>query len=199
MTGTFGDQVDQLQQASSHSRPSTDVEGLTTQTLTVVVGKKKGLDKILDEQHIAHLLSIAIKSNRLSLEGADQEVRHPTLIFIAALMRTVNAAHPKDQGFQAEGVRVVQNILIGSSFRAAVGTMEAKRPILTDPESSYSLIDWLVALIFRFQMEVVEVSINLVRRGVNQRWRIDHRGGVLRAGSTCPAGSRRSHSWGSAD
>src|SRR5689334_14014961 len=52
------------------------------------------------------------------------KVRHPALILITTLKRTVDATHSEDHSRQAETVVVVENVLLRAAFGASIWTVK---------------------------------------------------------------------------
>ena len=98
----------------------------------VVFGQQERLDQIVHVEQIANLPAVAIDGDRQVLLCSNEEVRDPTLIFGAVLMRPINTAHAENRRVDPIAACIVQNILIGGALRAAIRTMEAERVGLVD-------------------------------------------------------------------
>src|SRR5687767_14960779 len=126
------EQVEQLQQADRVSWATTEVECVAGQLLHVLLGKQKRVNKIVDDQDVTHLFAVAVNRYRFAVERSNDEVRDPTLIFVAVLVRPVNAAHAKDERRNSIGPRVLNDVLIRRAFRATVRTMKVERAVFGD-------------------------------------------------------------------
>src|SRR5206468_3049382 len=104
-------------------------------------------------------------------ECLDQEMSDPTLVFVPALMRSIDAAHAEHGGFETVCPRIVQHILIRGSFRASVWGMKVERAILTDAEGKRILVFRKIAVAASLDRKVFQAPIDLIRRGVDQRGR----------------------------
>jgi hypothetical protein len=78
----------------------------------------------LDTKFNVSLHPIAIQGDWLTVYRPNQEVGNPPLVFGAKLMGPVNTAHAEDDGWDAEGTGVVEDVLVSGSFGTAIGTME---------------------------------------------------------------------------
>src|SRR3954469_13376354 len=86
---------------------------------------------VVDIQHVADLIAIAVNRDWLAFMGTDEKMRHPTLVFAAILMRAVEAAHAQHSCLEPEYAGIVENILVGSAFGAAIGAVKRQRRVLS--------------------------------------------------------------------
>src|SRR6185503_3255776 len=93
----FSDQVQQLQQANRVRWSTPDVESMSRELRHVFLGQQKCVDKVLDKQKVAHLFAIPVNRDRFPGDRTNHEMRHPTLVLVAILVGTVNAAHAEDE------------------------------------------------------------------------------------------------------
>ncbi len=98
------------------SGAAAQIECLARRKAHVILRQAHGANQILDKQQIAHLPSVAVYCDRLALHSLSQEVRHPSLIFRAELMRAVDAAHAEYSRTNAVRARVIQHILIRAAL-----------------------------------------------------------------------------------
>ena len=86
----------------------------------------------------------------------------------AALMRSIDTAHSKHDRLKAVGASVVTDILVGCALRAPVGAVEVERTAFID---SYNPVRGFIAIADEAQGNVLESTIDLVRRRKYERWR----------------------------
>src|SRR6185369_14107572 len=91
-------EIHELDEAGCPLRTTADVERLSRRVVNTIVRRDHRVDEIVNEEHVTHLHAVAINRDRLAFHTSNDEVRHPSLIFGAKLMGTVDAAHPKDNG-----------------------------------------------------------------------------------------------------
>src|ERR671913_654108 len=70
----------ELFQADRIRRASAEIEGASLYGPDMLPGRGIGLDSVGDVEDVAHLASVAVDGDRLSLERLDQEMGHPALI-----------------------------------------------------------------------------------------------------------------------
>ena len=59
-------------------------------------------------------------------------MRDPALILGAVLMRAVDAAHAEHGSREPVAARIIEHVLVGGAFRAAIRAVELQRPGLGD-------------------------------------------------------------------
>ncbi len=91
-------------------------------------------------------------------------MRDPTLILVAVLVRSVDAAHPHDERSQSEAARVIEHVLIRGAFRAAVRAMKIQRSRLCDAVCAHALIAGYIAAGHLDDVDVRQTAVNFVRR-----------------------------------
>ena len=94
-------------------------------------------------------------------------MRQPALILSAVLMRPVDAAHAENSGREPIAAGIVEYVLIGRAFRAAVGAVELQRAALGDAAARQLTARHIAASGCR-QVDVVDRAVYLVRRGEDQ-------------------------------
>src|ERR1044072_4837214 len=99
-------------------------------------------------------------------------MRDPALVFVAVLVRAVNAAHAKHERGQSIGASVVSHVLIGRAFRAAIRTMEIERAAFVDASLADSVIEWRIASRLSGELQIGEIAVDFVRGCKNERRRI---------------------------
>src|SRR5690606_35556606 len=109
-----------------------DVERVASQPVDVRSRPQNGLDEVVDKEDVPHLKAVAVNRERLSEHRRDDEVRDPALVLRAELMWPVDAAHPEDDGPEAERTRIVEDVLLGHALGAAVGAVKLQTAILSD-------------------------------------------------------------------
>src|SRR4051812_30361277 len=95
-------EIHKLEKARGVGRAASDIERLSGGELDLIESHDKCVDKIFDEQNVPHLHAVAVERNRQAHQGPNQKMRHPTLVFVAELMRSVDTAHTEDHGRQRE-------------------------------------------------------------------------------------------------
>src|SRR5690348_641478 len=126
------DGVEQLEEAHGIGRAAADVEGTPADRRHVLLCEKERIDEVVDEKRVADLLAVTIQHDRPALDGANEEMCNPALVFRSVLVRAVDAAHPKDDGLHAERPRVVGDVLVGGALRASIGAVEIETAAFTD-------------------------------------------------------------------
>jgi hypothetical protein len=134
--GYARDFVHDVEQADGVTGTTTKVEGLSAATLDVAIGANIGFDGVRDVENVANLPAVAEDGYRFSREAADQEVRNPALIFVAALPRSVNATHAKDSCGDMKRACVVDDVLIGRTFGTSVGCVKIEALAFINAEFS---------------------------------------------------------------
>src|SRR5262249_49781006 len=142
-------------------RTAADVINLARSPLDVLRSETQGPDEILDKQHVPDLLAVPINRQGPSGRRCNDEMRQPSLIFVAELPRAVDATHSKDHRWQVIDSGVVAHILVSRPFRAAVRGMEVQRPRLGN---AMRKILKLVASVSLPDDDVFETAVHLVRR-----------------------------------
>src|SRR4051794_35993653 len=99
-------------------------------------------------------------------------MRDPSLIFRPELMRAVDATHSEHHRRQPERARVIEDVLIGSTLRTPVRTVEIKPLIFGDTSAGRGFVDRMVTFAIRPQIDVVQAAIDLVSRCEYERRRI---------------------------
>jgi hypothetical protein len=120
-------------------------------------------------QYVADLMSVAVDSDRLIAQCADQEVRDPALVFGAELARPVNTALAEDGCAQTKGVGVIENILIGGSLRTTVRGTEGKRAGLIDAALTDIRVRRNVAVRRLLHLQISQIAVDLVSAGEDKR------------------------------
>jgi hypothetical protein len=92
-------------------------------------------------------------------------MRHPALVFGPELMRSIDAAHAKYDGWKSIGPGVVEHILIRCPLGAAVGAVKIERPVLADAGAPKRRVGWLVALIAAAKAHILQGAVHLVGGG----------------------------------
>src|SRR5262249_27390978 len=106
---------------------SADIEDFAGHAVDLFDRETQGAHKIVDKEHIPHLLAVAVNRDRAASKRRDDEMGHPSLVLGAKLTRPINAAHAEDNGRQPVYASIVPDILVGRPLRAAIGGMEVKR------------------------------------------------------------------------
>src|SRR6185312_10079523 len=120
-------QRNELEEAERVTGASAYVESASRQLRHALAYGTEGVHEIFRIEYIAHLAAIPENGQGSPAARLDDEVCHPALIFIAELMRSVDAAHPEHHGGHAVRTRVVENVLVGGTFRAPIGTVKIQR------------------------------------------------------------------------
>ena len=76
------------------------LQRVTAQHVHVLRRQHESVDEVIDKQQISNLLSISVDDDQTILKRSNEEVRNPSLIFVAKLMGSIDAAHPKDDGLE---------------------------------------------------------------------------------------------------
>src|SRR5436305_6623623 len=85
LAGELLDLGEQLAQAQTVGRPAADVERPPGQPLAPARSAQERVDEVVDVEHVADLLAVAVDGDRLAVERPDQEVSDPALILGAEL------------------------------------------------------------------------------------------------------------------
>src|SRR5689334_13832744 len=99
--------------------------------------KQECVDQIIDKENVAHLHAVAVDRDGLAGNGTNHEMRHPTLIFVSILVRTVDATHAKDERGNPVSARVIDDVLVCCAFRTTVGAVKIEWPVLADTSLTY--------------------------------------------------------------
>ena len=152
----------------------------------VLQNRAIGRHGIADVQYVADLASVPVDRDRLIAERADQEVRDPALVFGAELARPVDAALAQDGGAQTEGMGVVEDVLVGGSFRTAVRGAERKRAGLVDAAIADPRVHRDGAVQRLLHLQISQGAVDFVGAGEDKR-RLGAPGdGSLPEWSGCP-------------
>src|SRR3979490_3299035 len=89
-----------------------------------------------DIQSVPHLLAVSVENNWFLFQCLDNEMGYPALVFIAKLMRTINATHSKNKSPKAIRANIVSNVLICSTLGTSIGAMEIQRLFLINAGKS---------------------------------------------------------------
>ena len=98
-------------------------------------------------------------------------MRDPPLVFVAELVRTVNATHPKHRRLHAISPGVIQNVLARGAFRASIWAVKVQPARFGEAMRARLCIDWSVTIALALERHVAQITINLVRTGEDQRGR----------------------------
>ena len=71
--------------------PAADVEGLLRRLVREADGRLVGAQQIIDVQHVAHLLAVAVDGDGPAEHRGDREPGDPALVLHAELARPVDA------------------------------------------------------------------------------------------------------------
>src|SRR5207237_8605849 len=105
-----------------------EVEGAAVNPVDVLQRGDVGVYRITDVEDVAHLPAVTVNGDWFVLERADQEVGDPALVLGAHLPLPVDAAHPEYCRRDAETARIIEHVLVGGAFRAAIRRVEVERP-----------------------------------------------------------------------
>src|SRR5690625_6089563 len=97
-------------------------------------------------------------------------MRHPALVFIPELVRSIDAAHPENSGLEAIAFAIIEYILIGRSLGTAIGTVKYQWLFFRDTMLTDGRIFGCIAGVFIEKSDLVKVAIYFVGRSENQRW-----------------------------
>src|SRR5690625_4149254 len=170
--GQLSDQIQDIQKTDSVGWPTTDIECLARQLIDMLLQGQESRYQIVHEQDVEHLFSIAIQRDRLSLERAYQEMRHPALIFGSELMRAINTTHAQRRRRQAHAAGIIDGVLISPTFRAAIRAMEIKTVRFADTVLANFRVQRLVALPDQTQRDIRQGAIDLIGGGEDNRGRL---------------------------
>src|SRR5437763_9384648 len=106
-------------------------------------------------------MAVAIQGDRPAFQCADEEVCDPALIFGAELMRPVDAAHSEDHGRQPKGSRVVEDVLVGSTFGTSIRAVKIEPLIFANPTAGNRFIDWLVTVVGYAEVDIIQAAVDL--------------------------------------
>src|SRR4051812_3305086 len=137
----------------------------------MLLGQEERVYQVIHAENVPNLSPVTVQGDRPAFERANKEVGNPTLVLGPELVRAVNAAHPEHDRRYAEGPCVVEHILIGRTFGAAVGAVEVERPGLTHPGLAEPGIHWFVPQVATPQLDVLQRAVHLVGRSKNERRR----------------------------
>ncbi len=107
--------------------PAADVVDLTCCNVNTAHKRGVGVQQIVDKEHIAHLLAVAVDANGASLDGGNDKPGHPTLILDPKLSVAIDAALTHDDGAQTIDPMIVAHILVAGALGATIGRMEIER------------------------------------------------------------------------
>ena len=86
--------------------------------------------QIADPEEVPDLLAISVDRDGLAGECGDRKPSDPALILDTELARTIDTRLAHDDRVQSVHTGIVPNILVGSTFRAAIGRMEIESLVL---------------------------------------------------------------------
>ena len=112
--------------------PAADVERLPGDGIAMFIRRFVSARQVVDVQHVAHLLAVAVDRDRLAQHRGDGEPGDPALVLDAELARAVDAGLAEGDRAQAVDAGVVGHVLVGGALRAAVGRVEVQRLRLGD-------------------------------------------------------------------
>src|SRR5262249_51579915 len=75
---------------------SADVEDFAADAVNLFDRETERAHKIVDKEHVAHLLAVAINRDRAAGKRRDNEMGHPSLVLSAKLTRPINATHAEN-------------------------------------------------------------------------------------------------------
>src|SRR4051812_38956246 len=108
----------------------------------------------------------------MGVQSLDKKKSEPALILRAALVGSVDAAHAEDDCGKAEGAGIIEHVLVGRAFGAAVGAVEIEALIFRNATAADVAIDRLITFAVQPQPDLIEMSINFVGRSKDERRRI---------------------------
>lgn len=77
-------------------------------------------------------------------------------------MGAVDAAHAEDGGGQSEGAGVIEDVLVGGAFGAAVGAVEIEGALFADAAAAEGFVFGLVALSGGAEADVGDFAVYFV-------------------------------------
>ena len=125
-----------------------------------------GTREVVDVQHVARLLAVAVEGDRLAEHGGDGEPGDPALVLDAELAGAVDAGLPEADGVQAVYPAVVDDVLIGDALGAAVGRVEVELLVLAHALGEVAV---LVAAVTLGDGDVLQLAVDLVGGGIDDK------------------------------
>ncbi len=166
----------ELEEAHAVFHASADVEGLAARGGDVFVGHDVGVDGVGDMEEVADLLAVSgdgegrargdcVRAQGcFAFEGLAAEPADPALVVGGELAATVDGGVAEDDGVEAEAAGVVEHVLVGGTFGAAVGRVELDGGRLVDAVLVGARLPAGGGL---DEVEVLEVAVDLVGGGVD--------------------------------
>jgi hypothetical protein len=124
--------LEQLQQAARVVGTAAKIVGPSANHIDPIARQQVGVERVVDEQQIAHLPAVAVDGDRPARERTDQEMGDPALVLGAELAGAVEAAHAEHDGGQTVHACVVEHVLVGGALGAAIGAEQLERTALVD-------------------------------------------------------------------
>src|SRR5690606_35975287 len=112
--------ADHLQQAERVGYATSDVECMSRELRELAAHSEQRSYEIVDVQHVPHLAAIAENRQWVVTERASEKVGNPALVAVRLLVRPVDATHAKYHRGEAVATAIVEHVLVGGAFRAAV-------------------------------------------------------------------------------
>ncbi len=131
-------------------------------------GANISFDRIVDEEQIAHLPPVAEDRDRFARQNTQEKMGDPALILGAHLAGTIDAAHPHHRGRQAERARIVEHILLGCTFRTAVGRVKLERAFFRNAAAAQDFVARLICLFIGRELDIGEIAIDLIGAGKDE-------------------------------
>jgi hypothetical protein len=117
------------------------------------------------------LHAVPIKRDGLPFEGTDEEMCHPSLVFSAELVKTIDTTHAKDHHGNRKGTGIIQYILVCGALGTSIWAMKIQRTVLINTVATDEQVLRLIARTILGQADVTEIAIDFVGGGKHQsRW-----------------------------
>src|SRR5262245_6398083 len=119
------------------------------------------LDQILDPENVAHLFAVAVDRDRLAENGGNREPSDPPLVLDSKLAGAVDTGLPEHHGPQAIDPMIVPDVLIGTTFGAAIGGVKIEWIGLVNPSDEFTIC---VATVFLDDFGGIHLPVNFIGR-----------------------------------